>query len=624
MSYQALLFCPDDKTARVVTQVLTELDFTVEPCNEPFAAVKKLMAQHFDAIVVDCDNEQNAALLFKSARNSGSNSSSLAVAVVEGQAGVAKAFRIGANLVLTKPINVEQSKGTLRVARGLLRKADSAKPAGIAGSEIKPVTPTISEQPRAAAPAPAPVKPLVAAFTTPKPPAAPPAPVARETGFEREEDPGPKPDSTEAALLESMTDPSAAAKPFATPPSKEYPWQPVSKLAEPMASALRLAAETASKPSTSAVEPETATPDWGTPAPAASETRTISSATLPTQSSASGTATAPAKHDLRISAQTIQFEDSMTAAPVEEPKAAPAKISEIPKEAPRVEPPTFAALAVKDHEDEEESEEGGKKAYIIVALVVLAAAFTAYMLYQKSHASDTPSPSQPQVQQTAPAPAPTTGSVNQPAAPTTTANQTATSAPQEIVLGAPKPSAGTSKKPVSDVTVIKFPDSKTEAPSQASAETEQPPAPQAVIVKSSAPAAPPKTVEPDVAPPPAMTGPSDDKALASITAVSPTAIAKPVASTLKVSQGVSQGLLIKRVQPVYPTQAIQMRIEGSVLLDAVITKDGKITNVKIVKGDNVLAKAAMDAVKQWKYNPYFLNGEPVDIQTQINITFKLP
>ena len=106
MSYQALLFCPDDKTARVVTQVLSELEFTVEPCSEPFAAVKRLMAQHFDAVVVDCDNEQNATLLFKSARNSGPNQSSLSVAVVEGQAGVAKAFRIGANLVLTKTINV--------------------------------------------------------------------------------------------------------------------------------------------------------------------------------------------------------------------------------------------------------------------------------------------------------------------------------------------------------------------------------------------------------------------------------------------------------------------------------------------------------------------------------------
>src|SRR3979411_1663618 len=129
MSYQSLLFCPDEKTARTVTQVLTELEFTVEPCSEPFAAVKKLMAEHFDAVVVDCDSEQNATLLFKSARNSGSNQSSLAVAVVEGQAGVAKAFRIGANLVLTKPINVEQAKGTLRVARGLLRKNVDATPA---------------------------------------------------------------------------------------------------------------------------------------------------------------------------------------------------------------------------------------------------------------------------------------------------------------------------------------------------------------------------------------------------------------------------------------------------------------------------------------------------------------
>src|ERR1700738_4761290 len=134
MGYQALLFCPDEKTARTVTQVLTELGFAVEPCSEPFAAVKKLMGEHFDAIVVDCDNEQNATLLFKSARNSTSNQASLAVAVVEGQAGGAKQSRFGPNLVLPKPINVEQAKGTLRVARGLLRKGDPAKPVATIGT----------------------------------------------------------------------------------------------------------------------------------------------------------------------------------------------------------------------------------------------------------------------------------------------------------------------------------------------------------------------------------------------------------------------------------------------------------------------------------------------------------
>ncbi len=146
MGYQALLFCPDEKTARTVTQVLSELDFEVVPCTEPFAAVKKLMAEHFDAVVVDCDNEQNATLLFKSARNAPNNQSALAVAVVEGQAGVAKAFRIGANLVLTKPINVEQAKGTLRVARGLLRKGESAKPASAAAA-AKPTTVPVPAKP---------------------------------------------------------------------------------------------------------------------------------------------------------------------------------------------------------------------------------------------------------------------------------------------------------------------------------------------------------------------------------------------------------------------------------------------------------------------------------------------
>src|SRR5262245_49069077 len=168
MGYQALLFCPDDKTARTVTQVLSELEFAVEACNEPFAAVKKLMGQHFDAVVVDCDNEQNATLLFKSARNSTSNQTSLAVAVVEGQAGVAKAFRIGANLVLTKPINIEQAKGTLRVARGLLRKSEPGKP-GSATATGSFAIPTPPSAPPVSTPTPS--TPTVA------PAAAPPRPV---------------------------------------------------------------------------------------------------------------------------------------------------------------------------------------------------------------------------------------------------------------------------------------------------------------------------------------------------------------------------------------------------------------------------------------------------------------
>lgn len=617
MSYQALLFCPDDRTARVVTQVLTELDFAVEPCNEPFAAVKKLMAQHFDAIVVDCDNEQNAALLFKSARNSGSNQSSLAVAVVEGQAGVAKAFRIGANLVLTKPINVEQSKGTLRVARGLLRKADSGKP----GAAVEPKPQPAMRQPEPArAPAP-PVKPLAAAFTTPKPPAAPPAPVASESGFELEAEPVPQPEPAEAALLESMPDVTSPGKPLTSPStSKEYPWQPVSKLAEPMASALRLAAETATKPSSR--EPDTVSASltpWGSEP--AKESSSLSLGNLGTAA-----ATAPAKESPKPPAPSFGFGESAGAA--SEPVSR--KSSTIPMQAPQFEPPTFAALAVKDHEEEDGAEGGGKKAYVIIALVILATIFTAYVVLQKMHSGATsPAPAT----QTAPAAVPSATSNETASATTTaaTANQLSASLPQGVTLPTPKASEPVNRKPTpavtapkvsSDVTVTRFP-TATESPASTAKPSEtEAPEPQAVVVKKSN--APSKSAEADVAPPPAIPAPSDAKALSGIVAVTPTTVAKPVATTLRVSQGVSQGLLVKRVQPVYPQQALQMRIEGTVMLDANITKDGRIANVKVMKGEGILAKAAVDAVKQWQYNPYFLNGEPVEIQTQISITFKLP
>jgi len=101
-------------------------------------------------------------------------------------------------------------------------------------------------------------------------------------------------------------------------------------------------------------------------------------------------------------------------------------------------------------------------------------------------------------------------------------------------------------------------------------------------------------------------------------------VPKPVLQTLNISQGVSQGLLIKKVQPVYPANALRMHAEGAVELQATIGKSGNIVTVKTLTGDPVLARAAKEAVLQWKYKPYLLNGEPVEIQTQITVNFKLP
>jgi len=104
----------------------------------------------------------------------------------------------------------------------------------------------------------------------------------------------------------------------------------------------------------------------------------------------------------------------------------------------------------------------------------------------------------------------------------------------------------------------------------------------------------------------------------------PTAVPKVATPTrIRVSQGVSQGLLIHQVKPSYPALARQARIQGTVVLQAVIGKDGNIQNLKVVSGHPMLAPAALEAVKQWKYKPYYLNGEPVEVDTTINVNFTL-
>jgi periplasmic protein TonB len=108
--------------------------------------------------------------------------------------------------------------------------------------------------------------------------------------------------------------------------------------------------------------------------------------------------------------------------------------------------------------------------------------------------------------------------------------------------------------------------------------------------------------------------------------ISSTPVAVPKAATpqrVRVSQGVTQGLLIRKIQPNYPPLARQARIQGSVLLQAVISKDGAIENLRLISGHPMLAPAALEAVKQWRYKPYILNGEPVEVETQITVNFTL-
>jgi len=104
----------------------------------------------------------------------------------------------------------------------------------------------------------------------------------------------------------------------------------------------------------------------------------------------------------------------------------------------------------------------------------------------------------------------------------------------------------------------------------------------------------------------------------------PTAVPKIAApARVRVSQGVSNGLLIRKVQPTYPPLARQARIQGQVVLHAEISKEGTIQNLQLISGHAMLAPAAIEAVKQWRYKPYLLNGEPVAVDTEVIVNFSL-
>ena len=92
---------------------------------------------------------------------------------------------------------------------------------------------------------------------------------------------------------------------------------------------------------------------------------------------------------------------------------------------------------------------------------------------------------------------------------------------------------------------------------------------------------------------------------------------------VRISQGVTKGLLIRRVEPTYPTLARSARVQGEVVLSAIISITGEIENLQLVSGHPMLVPSALAAVKQWRYKPYLLNGQPTEVETTITVIFTL-
>jgi periplasmic protein TonB len=112
--------------------------------------------------------------------------------------------------------------------------------------------------------------------------------------------------------------------------------------------------------------------------------------------------------------------------------------------------------------------------------------------------------------------------------------------------------------------------------------------------------------------------------LAQTPSASPTPTDKVKAGKrFRVAQGVAEGHIVHKVPPRYPEKAKAEHITGDVILGFTINRKGDVVNLKVLKGDPLLAQAAAEAVSQWKYKPYLLNGEPVEVDTTAKISFRM-
>jgi protein TonB len=488
----ALLLSPDDQAVSAITGVLEEMSVTFErPLDGPSAA-KKLNSQSFDLVLVDCENLPAAKLIFDVCRRSQLGTNPVPIAIVDGRAGLPTAFRLGAELILTKPVAKDQARTTIRTAVTRVRKDEPAR-------TIEPFESSSAE-------------------------------------------------ATQPAIPEKHAHAAAAA-------ANSSPARIV----------------------------ETAPPT----APAESE-MTRMSPTTDEVALASG-ARKP---------QPAFFNDSILEPPKSAPplKAAPVKPSDDPvladleSDSPT---PVFTSYT--------EPKKKGRAPLVLLFFALAGGGFYAAWMYQPGFREI----AQPQIDRLLQA-------VGTAPAPHNAVSPPHVSAPTPVPSAAPQPAS---------TTALPAPDADTN--------------PAVVGTPSAAPASADSTAPalPQETPTTAAVAQSSDaaKTLApaeskkSVVAALPSETELPGEKTAVIlsSQG-AEKRLIRHQPPVYPAEARKQRVEGTVVLKAVVSEGGKVDGVRLVEGDPTLAAAAISAVKQWHYRPYIRDGKARPFQTIVLVDFQRP
>ncbi len=181
-------------------------------------------------------------------------------------------------------------------------------------------------------------------------------------------------------------------------------------------------------------------------------------------------------------------------------------------------------------------------------------------------------------------------------------------------------------KPTESRLTIRVTPARTEPKSEASLEPakEEPATIQTLAAESlPEPEAAPRTADrPSI--PASLASPMEAELGARASAIKPTASLMSDVEPISLTEDSAEKMVLQRVLPNYPAQALRSKLQGSVLLQAWIRKDGTIRDLKVINGPLVLCQAAYSAVKQWRYKPYIMNGQVMEAQTFVTVNFRLP
>jgi periplasmic protein TonB len=641
MTIRCFLFSSDEGTAAILRPILSDLGVEGEFCPNAVTAVERITTQPFQIVIIDWDQQPEAGLLLSTARERKASERALTLAIVSDDADAPKALHAGANSLLRKPIVASQAKETLTTARDLLRAKQSSVPsaaqASVAGAMTSPLDQSSSATLRAGDFLQTPTLNPGAQFETEAQ-----ITQSQEASSASEIDPLKDLEPTAASVSQESDQPAEPEKPTG---SRGLQWYLKTRSAAQVSG--NSAAATAPAPITPSVAPPITAPARGNP-------------------------------------ELLGYDQPAYSPPPKPipPKLEPPPIIPVPKWDPptprdqKKEADLHAYIDVgADHFSEPKSGFRLGKRPIIIALVLAACAVFAAPQApwhpriqgawrsgkQTLHAWLNPQPITPP-----PAPAvhetftrpgdeyklpvaetipdattdPSQIEVVPVIDPTIkkTNNQGANAMDSTAVPVDGSTGSTTSAQPVPDVQ-----------PAPANADPFRPvtehttPAPQPTVTVVPPPVAshtdpftvtpptassvvpvPAKPVQPRPASTPGKIPSSLNSQLASTAPTfggnKPLEAALPSIEPVNVPEATERLLIAEDPQPTYPANAKGQ--QGAVILEVLIARDGTVQDAKFLQGSLVFARNAIDAVRQWKFRPYTLNGRPVSVQTQVTLKFK--